>query len=62
MEPKLPPITESEQTPLVAELLAIIEAQREKNQRLEGEKEKLEAEKKKLKGETRSRSEAIGAI
>jgi hypothetical protein len=58
MEPKLPPISESEQTPLVAELLAIIEAQREKNQKLESEnqkledeKEKLEAEKKKLKSE-----------
>jgi transposase len=51
MEPKLPPVTESEQTPLVAELLAIIESQREKNQKLEAEKEKLEAEKEKLEAE-----------
>jgi len=51
MEPKLPPIPDAERTPLVAELLAMIGAEREKIQQLEGEKEKLEGEKEKLEGE-----------
>ena len=51
MEPKLPPITDAERTPLVSELLAIIEAERKRVERLEGEKEKLEGEKEKLEGE-----------
>jgi transposase len=53
MEAKLPPIPDAERTPLVAELVAIIRAEREKNQKLEGEKEKLEGEKEKLEGEKR---------
>jgi transposase len=51
MEPKLPPITDAERTPLVSELLAIIEGARTRNRELEGEKEKLEGEKEKLEGE-----------
>ena len=51
MEAKLPPIPDAERTPLVERLLAIIDAQREKSQQLEGEKEKLEGEKKRLEAE-----------
>lgn len=51
MEPKLPPINDAERTPLVTELLAIIEAERKRRQKLEGEKEKLEGEKKRLEAE-----------
>jgi transposase len=51
MEGKLPPIMDAERTPLVAELLAIIDAEREKSRKLEGEKEKLAGEKEKLEGD-----------
>jgi hypothetical protein len=51
MEGKLPTISDAERTPLVERLLGIIEAEREKSQKLEGEKEKLEGEKEKLEGE-----------
>jgi transposase len=51
MEAKLPTIPDAERTPLVAELVAIIRAEREKSRKLEGEKEKLEGEKEKLEGE-----------
>ena len=51
MEAKLPPIPDAERTPLVAELMAIIRAEREKSRKLEGEKEKLEGEKKRLEAE-----------
>ena len=51
MEAKLPPIPDAERTPLVAELVAIIRAEREKSRKLEGEKEKLEGEKKRLAAE-----------
>jgi transposase len=51
MEPKLPAIPDAERTPLIAELLAIIESERKRIQKLEGEKEKLEGEKEKLEGE-----------
>jgi hypothetical protein len=67
MEQRLPKITESEQTPLVAELLAIISAQREKNRKLEDEKgkledekDKLEAEKKRLEGEKKRLEGELG--
>src|SRR5450631_1370731 len=51
MEAKLPPIPDAERTPLVAELVAIIRAEREKNQKLEREKGKLEGEKRRLEAE-----------
>jgi transposase len=54
MEPKLPSITGSERTPLVEELLGIIDAQREQNQKLEADKIKLEADKKKLEAEKKN--------
>ena len=51
MEGKLPAISDAERTPLVERLLAIIDAERAKSQKLEGEKEKVESEKEKLEGE-----------
>src|SRR5271163_2422468 len=51
MEAKLPPISDAERTPLVAELLAIVRAERERSRKLEKEKDKLEGEKDKLEGE-----------
>jgi transposase len=51
MEAKLPPIPDAERTPLVAELVAIVSAERERIRKLEGEKEKLEGEKKRLEAE-----------
>jgi hypothetical protein len=48
---ELPSMTDAERTPLIAELLAIIETERTRSQKLEGEKEKLEGEKEKLEGE-----------
>jgi transposase len=51
MELKLPRIPESERTPLVEELLAIIDAEREKNQKVENERKEWQAEKEKLENE-----------
>lgn len=48
---KLPRIPESERTPLVAELLAIIDAERERIEKVESEKEELENERKELQAE-----------
>jgi hypothetical protein len=51
MESTIPPIPETERTPLVEELLAIIGAKRQTIQKLEADKKKLEDAKKQLEAE-----------
>jgi hypothetical protein len=51
MQRHLPPISDAERTPLVEQLLALVQAERENTQNLEIQRQQLEAEKQKLQAD-----------